>query len=488
MACPTHAMSSHHPVTTLHTRALLFALLQVVPPSARLLGFSYLSAAQHLPPSIAHRLLQSPHPHIRSRVVRHQLIAPHQLDPLLNDPDIQVRASLAASPQLAPHQIAALAHDEAWKVRAELAQRPDLPLNILTDLSKDPHELVRVKAASNPSLPTHLFDALLRDRSAYVSAALAARPDIPPHHVSTLLQHNHPMVRRALAGNAHIAIQMLLPLQHDIPSVLEGLAAHPDLPEPLVRELAKHSSPAVCTAIAKRPSLPFDLVEQIVKHESVIVQVALAQYVPLNHSLQHTLFNYMDDSIHAALAQAPHLSEDLMHNIARSPLVYVRRALAARPYLPLPVAFVLFQNDNDKTMDLEMQVSTALALNPTIPLVFWLKLWHAEIAEPMYPLLALCARPQWQDTIAIPASLTTRRSPVSKLLHVCAAEKLDKDDCLSFVAEVDDASAAMLTAAYIARSKSPWFNYHLYQSALHYKDLGLAFMTDDGDKTITAWI
>ncbi|HCE64956.1 MAG TPA: hypothetical protein DER32_07815, partial [Deinococcus radiodurans] len=129
------------------------------------------------------------------------------------------------------------AHPDA-RVRAQVALNPNTPAEVLGLLAAQfPREVL-----SNPGLPLLRLarPGLLGSFPAEGVTALLALPDAPGWVVDSALRHEDYGVRTALAARPGLSPERVTALAGDAGwQVREAVAQRPDLPEPLLRQLAE---------------------------------------------------------------------------------------------------------------------------------------------------------------------------------------------------------------------------------------------------------
>jgi hypothetical protein len=241
-----------------------------------------LAARTDLAPAVYERLARDPVPGVRAELAENPAITEPLIRTLATDLGHDVRRRLAHHPrvpldvladlagatrigptslpriaQATPAELQELAGSPNATLRMLVAARRDLPAGIRDALATDPDAKVLASLAPHPGLSAARLRAMTDRHGGRVLAKVAANPDAPQALLRDLARHQPP-VRRALreiARHPNATAQALLACLADTRA--RPLAAgHPALPPPTIVELLADDDGTVAAAAAANPSLP----------------------------------------------------------------------------------------------------------------------------------------------------------------------------------------------------------------------------------------
>lgn len=180
----------------------------------------------------------------------------------------------AQDPRTPPSRLAALASHDALDVQRSVAMNPNAPLATLEELWKVHPD----GFANNPLVPLMLVADVrwLGRLSADALVAVLSDPELPAPLLSQIARHRALPVHRAVAGHPRTAPELLVRLARQY-FLYEEVAQNPSTPRPYLDELAVHPWPSVRAALARNPVLSPELLEQLLADADISVQSAARQ-------------------------------------------------------------------------------------------------------------------------------------------------------------------------------------------------------------------
>jgi len=256
----------------------------------------------------AKRLAADQDPAVRAAVAARPDVQPEILYYLAGDPDAAVREAVAANAVTPAHAAEVLVLDVRAEVRAALGRRlaqllPDLDAGsrsrmrdvaaaAVETLASDQAEMVRValaetlkdvarvppriafdlardveRAVAEPMLlccaaipDEHLLEILRADPEGWRVEAIAARPAVSGEVSAAVVQTGNAAAAEILVRNPKAEIlpptmDAIVEMAEARPSLQDGLARRPRLPEDAVRRLARFAERSVLRALAERDDL-----------------------------------------------------------------------------------------------------------------------------------------------------------------------------------------------------------------------------------------
>lgn len=256
---------------------------------------------------------------------------------LVQDPDWWVRASVAENPNATPEQLATLAlEDDHAVIRENAARHPHTPPGTLLSLAGDGEAAVRLQVARNPSTPPEAMAWLARDEKYATREAVAAHPLTPPD------------VLQALAGEENERVSLVARLRLS-PLTEEG-----------AQEALATRRRNVKLAVASRPQVPLPVLAQLAGDRNPLIRAQVGLSPQLPELVRDALQEDPDPAVQrVALAADPSAPPEALGSLPRHD-VRVRQGLSRNGATPAAVLDVL----SDDALE---DVRLAVVLNPASP-------------------------------------------------------------------------------------------------------------------------
>ncbi len=264
-----------------------------------------------------------------------------------------LRRAAAASPWLTADQLVALAVDDDRDVRAAAAGNPALPLALLRTLLVDRDEMVRVAAGANirAALVGHQNDPPTprRELNAHVAAGrlsfVAAQPDLPLSLQRQLAAAEAWRVRHVLAGNPSTAPSVLSSLITDADlDVRRAVATHPKASSATLAALAEDVVAEIRAVSAARTRRRATL-RALASDMDVDVRRGVAANPITPVSIVRALTTDPDERVRLTIAQRTSIPADTVLRLAADPADEVRLAILRRSGLSRDVLAIAFSTD-----------------------------------------------------------------------------------------------------------------------------------------------
>lgn len=212
------------------------------------------------------RLGQDAHPDIATAIARHgnlPKLTPAQWQTFFRQLPPHVLQQWAARADALPLEVLLCLYEQGdTSVRRQLAQRQDLTNELKDALAQDDAELVRIALALNETLTDKQWKVLAQDKSPRVKSALLSNPKLPPALVvevarQTSLAGINPLLLQ-IAADQRTPQNVLVAIYEHGPKegaalLHQALARNPNLPAPLLAQLAHSPFPEVRQALLEHP-------------------------------------------------------------------------------------------------------------------------------------------------------------------------------------------------------------------------------------------
>lgn len=296
-------------------------------------------AGVSIPLPMVAALSQDPSSDVRLLIARNTATPEQYLSKLASDKDYLIRQAIAKNPSTPVEALLSMVNDESYWVAKELSQRSEpavlsaladdsrvkirtlvaanraTPKSVLAKLQGEPSQQVRRGVLQNTgleksTLDPELWNKLISDSNPQARAKAASHPEAGPDQLAQLADDSEAVVRKAVALNSSTSTQTLSKLSTDqspdvrlsvarnrgaAPQVLQTLftaetarphgdryvfiniAANPNTPEEIVRQLSQTEDPWVLKGLASNPKTPVDVLRRLSNHTQALVSTTATQ-------------------------------------------------------------------------------------------------------------------------------------------------------------------------------------------------------------------